>query len=344
MRRSVVIGAAAFLLGISVLGAWVQYWWQAPLDLSSEGVRVNVAAGETLGEISMRLAEEGVLRQPLMLNLIARASGADQRIRRGEFQLDAGGSPRDLLALLQSDATVRYQVTLPEGITLAQALQLLHEAEALEAELSDAQDPRLLALVLPASNPEGYFLPETYQYQRGDSDFDVLAQAHRMMRDLLADRWSKRSLELPYQQPYDALIMASIIERETGAVSERREIAGVFRRRLERGMRLQTDPTVIYGLGPRFDGNLTRAHLRDEENPYNTYRQQGLPPGPICLPGRAAVEAALDPAAGDALYFVAKGNGNHAFSATLEQHEQAVREYQLQRRSDYRSSPGREDK
>ena len=159
------------------------------------------------------------------------------------------------------------------------------------------------------------------------------------MQEVLAQEWSQRDPGLPYESPYEALIMASIIERETGLPEEREQISGVFFRRLQKRMRLQTDPTVIYGLGAEFDGNLRRAHLQDDSNPYNTYRHRGLPPSPIALPGRAAIRAALHPAPGDSLYFVARGDGGHVFSTTLEAHERAVRKYQLQRRADYRSSP-----
>ena len=197
----------------------------------------------------------------------------------------------------------------------------------------------MLALIAPYSDGEGLFLPDTYQYQRGDSDLDVLTQAYRLMQSHLTDLWETRRRDLLLASPYEALILASIVERETGVARERARIAGVFLRRLQRGMRLQTDPSVIYGLGAEFDGNLTRRQLRDSANPYNTYRHDGLPPTPIALPGRAALRAVFEPADGSALYFVARGDGSHAFSDTLAAHQKAVREFQLQRRADYRSSP-----
>lgn len=339
MRRLIFSLAGLVVLIGAVTMASARHWWESPLPMAGDSFRIDVVPGETFSALSARLHAQGIVQRPVLLKLAARYTGADSRIRSGEFDLRAGSSPRDLLALLQSDETVRYQVTLPEGITLARALQLLHEAEGLRAELESADDPRLQALVVPATSTEGYFLPETYQYQRGDTDLDVLQQAHRMMREQLDALWPRRPIGLPLKSPYEALILASIVERETGVAAERGEIAGVFRRRLERGMRLQTDPTVIYGLGASFDGNLTRAHLRDELNPYNTYRHHGLPPGPICLPGAAALRAALEPTPGNTLYFVARGDGTHVFSATLEAHEEAVRAYQLTRRSDYRSAP-----
>lgn len=337
-RILLLIFGAAVLLGSA--GAYLALrWWQAPLALPEAGLRIRLDAGESLGHLSSRLARAGVLRRPRLLNIAARIGGVDQQLRRGEYQLPAGSSPADLLALLRSGEVVRYRVTLPEGITLAQALQRLQSAPALRLHLVGPGDRRLLALVAPHADPEGLFLPETYQYRRGDSDLDVLAQAHGLMRTLLAELWASRRPDLPYDSPYEALVLASIVERETGVAAERARIAGVFLRRLQRGMRLQTDPAVIYGLGAAFDGNLTRAHLRDPGNRYNTYRHRGLPPTPIALPGRAALRAAFDPAPGEALYFVARGDGSHHFSRTLEEHQRAVREYQLKRRDGYRSAP-----
>ena len=243
------------------------------------------------------------------------------------------------MELLASGRVIQYQVTLPEGITVAQALAILRRESDLEVDLSGADDPRLLALAEPFGHLEGLFFPDTYHYARGASDWQILQRAHDAMLDILEVEWQQRADGLPYETAYQALIMASIIERETGLPEEREQIAGVFVRRLQQGMRLQTDPTVIYGVGDEFDGNLRRAHLQDEGNAYNTYRHGGLPPSPIALPGRAAIRAALHPAQGSALFFVARGDGGHVFSDTLAEHEAAVRRYQLQRRQDYRSSP-----
>jgi UPF0755 protein len=329
----VLLGAGALLLA---------RWWQSPMPLGDEPVILTMAPGETLGAVSRRLAEAGQLHHPRLLNLLARLQGADARLRSGEYALEPGTTPQGLLRQLQSGDTVRYTVTLPEGITLRRALAIMRDAPALVSVLSGPRDPALLELVAPASDTEGYFLPETYQYERGDTDLTILAQANALMRETLAALWRERDPALPLESPHQALILASIVERETGVPTERPAIAGVFLRRLQRGMRLQTDPTVIYGLGEGFDGNLTRRHLRDEENPYNTYRHHGLPPGPIALPGRAALRAVFAPAEGSALYFVARGDGSHAFSDTLAAHEAAVAEYQLRRRDDYRSTPIRE--
>ena len=193
-------------------------------------------------------------------------------------------------------------------------------------------------LELDVSSLEGWFYPDTYIFPRGTTDIEILKQAYSRMNEVLDEEWSDKDKDLPFDTRYEALILASLIEKETGVAHERSEIAGVFVRRLQKGMRLQTDPTVIYGLGSEFDGNLTRAHLL-EETPYNTYRINGLPPTPIAAPGRDAIRAAVNPAEGNALYFVGRGDGAHQFSATLEEHNAAVRKYQIEQRApDYRSS------
>jgi UPF0755 protein len=221
----------------------------------------------------------------------------------------------------------------------------LGKAAHLKQELGDAPATDFLAALgvdAPAGRaPEGLFFPDTYVFSGATSDRDILRQAYRRMQSVLAEEWNSRAPNLPYRDAYEALIMASIVERETGVASERPTIAGVFVRRLQRDMPLQTDPTIIYGLGAGFDGNLRRRDLEDATNPFNTYTHRGLPPTPIALAGRAAIRAALQPASGDALYFVGKGDGSHQFSATLDEHEKAVRRYQIeQRRQDYRSRPG----
>ncbi|MFK8042886.1 endolytic transglycosylase MltG [Congregibacter sp.] len=339
MLRYVGIGAGAILLSVFIALRWVVGWWESPLNVPEDGMLVYVERGDSLSRLSRRLSDAGVLKQERLFNWSGRFLGADSRILLGEYRLEAGTTPKGLLALLQSGDTVRYLVTLPEGITLKDALELIRNSDGITSVLEQTDDPQLRALVSPKTVAEGYFLPETYQYERGDSDLAVLTEAHRMMEETLAEVWNQRQSDLPYADPYEALIMASIIEKETGLAAERPTIGGVFVRRLRLGMRLQTDPTVIYGLGSTFQGNLQRKHLSDESNAYNSYRHHGLPPGPIALPGRAALMAAVDPQEGDALYFVARGDGSHKFSATLEEHQAAVREFQLSRRANYRSAP-----
>ncbi|MCP1366647.1 endolytic transglycosylase MltG, partial [Halomonas sp. BBD48] len=252
-------------------------------------------------------------------------------LRAGEFMIEPDMSGRELLALLSSDRVVTYAVTVPEGWTFDDMRDALAAAPKL-AQLTDGMsDEEVMAeLGYPDQHPEGRFFPDTYSYHKGISDLDILRQAYERMQAELTQAWEARDEGLPLETPYEALIMASLIERETGVDGERRQIAGVFVRRLEQGMRLQTDPTVIYGMGDDYDGNITRADLR-RPTPYNTYVIDALPPTPIALPGRAALEAAVDPAEGDTLYFVAKGDGSHHFSRTLNEHNAAVRRYILNR-------------
>lgn len=327
------------VLAVALVAAVAVQRWRTPLPLPESGTVLLVQPGDSLRSVANRLRDEGVLPHPELLVAWARYRGLDARIRRGEYRLAPGLNTGSLLELLVSGQVIQYQVTLPEGIVLGRAVDILKAEPVLENTLAGVDDPRLLQLVAPWEAAEGLFLPESYRYERGTSDLDILRRAHRAMLEALEAEWEQRAPDLPYATPYEALIMASIIERETGVPEEREEIAGVFVRRLTLGMRLQTDPTIIYGLGDAFDGNLRRQHLRDVDNLYNTYRHDGLPPTPIALPGRAAIHAALQPAAGDALYFVARGDGTHEFNATLEGHERAVRKYQLKRRDDYRSTP-----
>jgi UPF0755 protein len=337
--KKLVILCCVLLMALTVTAMSLWQWWHNPFATQRSAV-VMVGEGSSLASVADELVRRDVLRRPQLWRGIARLQGLDGQIKRGEYEFTALMSPADLLAMLVAGTVRHYSVTLPEGITLAMALAILQQQPEVKALLDGVSDPRLKGLLEPGQAAEGLFFPDTYSYIRGDSDLDILKRAHRRMQEVLTQSWSMRSTdELPYSGPYEALIMASVVERETGVAEERRRIAGVFVRRLQKRMRLQTDPTVIYGLGPEFDGNLRRRHLEDKSNPYNTYKHRQLPPTPIALPGREAIDAALHPLAGSELYFVARGDGSHQFSDTLEQHLQAVRQYQLQRRKNYRSSP-----
>lgn len=339
MLRALLLAGCLLVLA-ALTACWVawQQWLQA-LDIPEQGYTLIVEPGQSLADIAARLQQDGVYAQPRLVRLYGRWSGLDQSVKQGEYRIPAGTTPEQLLVLLSKGQVVTYQVTLPEGITLARAMAILAEQPVLLRELSGPDDERLLAMTDDYPSPEGWFFPDSYQYERGASDWEILQRAHLAMQRALDEEWRKRAEGLPYETPYEALIMASIVERETGLPEERAEIAGVFVRRLQRRMRLQTDPTIIYGLGSDFDGNLRRSHLKDDSNIYNTYRHRGLPPTPIALPGRAAIHAALHPQPGESLFFVARGDGGHHFSVTLAEHEQAVRKYQLNRREDYRSTP-----
>lgn len=341
--RRWLVGLA--LLGVLAFGAALYGWQQSllqPLNLPPGGGMVyDLREGGNLGSVVDELSRQGVLDSPLALKLYARLSDRGSHIHAGEYRLEPGLTPLGLLDLLESGAVIEYRFTIVEGWTVREMLTALRGARALRHTLDEVTGEDLLSeLGVDDARPaEGLLFPDTYRYRRGASDRQLLLRAYRRMQTLLQQEWPRRDSGLPYETPYEALIMASIIERETGVPAERGTIAGVFVRRLQRGMRLQTDPTVIYGLGEDYDGNLRRVHLRDADNRYNTYRHSGLPPTPIALPGLASIRAALHPEPGDALYFVARGDGSHVFSATLEDHRAAVRRYQLQRRSGYRSTP-----
>ena len=322
-----------------VFVAWQQHSaLEQPLNLTEE-LMLEVPAGTTPGGVLNRLQADGVLHDAFWLRLYWRFNLKGQPLHSGEYRLTPELSVRDLLGLWRRGEVVQYSLTLVEGWSFRQVRTALERQSKLELTLRELSDAQLMArLGYPDVNPEGRFFPDTYRFVRGMSDLDLLKQAYTRLEQVLADEWQGRADGLPYKSPYDALIMASIIEKETGVPEERGEIAGVFVRRLRIGMRLQTDPTVIYGLGERYNGKLTRAHLR-EPTAYNTYVIDGMPPTPIAMVGREAINAALHPVAGKSLYFVARGDGSHVFSDSLEAHNRAVREYQLTRREDYRSSP-----
>jgi len=291
----------------------------------------EIQRGDSLRGVARRLAAEGWLDRPQYLVWLGRESGLAGRIQPGEYRIEPDTRPRVLLERFARGAVIQYPVTIVEGWTVPQLRAYLRELDFLQHTLEGVPDVDLLqTLGLPPGHPEGRFLPDTYHFPRGTPDRAVLRRAYRAMAEYLAQAWEGRDPDLPLETPYEALILASIVEKETGLASERPQIAGVFIRRLKRGMRLQTDPTVIYGMGADFDGNIRRRDLR-RDTPYNTYTRKGLPPTPIALPGRAAIDAVLHPAPGDALYFVARGDGSHQFSATLAEHNRAVRKYQLRR-------------
>lgn len=336
-----LFGLAAVALIAASVALYLAYGWlYSPLSVGEDGYVYTVEKGGSLSQLSRDLQRDGILEHPRLLSLYARLSSQDA-IKAGEYRLTPGETPASLIAKLERGEVITYRATLVEGWTFRDALLYLQARPKIKVVLddSDTLETFLAGLELPNNHPEGWFFPDTYQYVAGNSDRDVLLQAHARMRDVLATEWANRAGALPYENSYEALIMASIVERETGAPSERGQIAGVFVRRLEKNMRLQTDPTVIYGLADNYDGNIRRQDLA-QETPYNTYRINGLPPTPIALPGQEAVRAALHPEEGESLYFVAKGDGRHQFSATLEEHNRAVQEFQIRRRNkDYRSAP-----
>ena len=300
---------------------------------------LDVPAGATPTGTFNRLEADGVLGGAFWLRLYWRFNLDGQPLHSGEYRMTPGMTAQGLIGLWQRGEVVQYSLTLVEGWNFRQVRQALAKHEKIVQNLAGLSDSEVMdKLGHPGVFPEGRFFPDTYRFVRGMTDVEFLKKAYNRLDDVLAQEWSKRAADAPYTDPYQALIMASLVEKETGVPEERGQIAGVFVRRMKIGMLLQTDPTVIYGLGERYNGKLTRAHLK-EANPYNTYMVAGLPPTPIAMVGREAIHAALNPVPGSSLYFVARGDGSHIFSDDLDAHNAAVREFQLKRRADYRSSP-----
>lgn len=326
-----VIGFLVLSGSLFFAWAWMQYddFRSTPLAIPQGGVIFGVPKGATLATVARDLEAAGLIREGRYLQWYGRYTGQANRIRAGEYQLSGALVPDTLLALLVSGKSVSYSLTLLEGWNIRQVRTAVAANHVLVQTLEGVDDAELMArLGLPGEHPEGRFFPDTYLFTRGMTDLEFLQRAQLKMDEELAATWARRAESVPLASPYEALILASIIERETGQADERPQIGGVFARRLQKGMKLQTDPTVIYGMGERFKGNIRRKDLL-EDTPYNTYVHTGLPPTPICMPGRDALLAAVDPAPGNTLYFVARGDGTHVFSATLAEHNAAVRKYQL---------------
>jgi UPF0755 protein len=295
---------------------------QQPMAVSAEGRVLMVDAGMSGRAVIQRLQELGITRWNWQWRILMRQQPAALKV--GEYALEHGLTPPQLLRQLQSGEVIHYRFTIVEGWTLAQLLSALQADEMLGKPLESVAELMSVAReIAGAENPEGWFLPETYQFVRGYTAADLLKRAYQDMQAVLSRAWESRADGLPLQSPYELLILASIIERETAVDSERDEISGVFVRRLQSGMRLQTDPTVIYGLGEAYDGNIRKVDLQTD-TAYNTYTRHGLPPTPIALPGVASLQAAARPKEGTSLYFVANGQGGHTFSDTLEDHQEAV--------------------
>ncbi len=327
VRASIITALAMLLIG-GVGFAYVNHWATTPLALR-EPVVVELAPGMSFAAFAGELRAHGVIERDWLFTTYARLEGRTNRIQAGEYRVGVSATPASLLADLVAGAVATYEIRIVEGATIMQVLRQLAATPKLIDDLEPVSVEKLLPrLQLGRGNAEGRFFPDTYSHKKGTHISEILVRAHERMADVLEREWESRAPGLPYATADDALIMASIIEKETGRDDERGRISRVFVSRLQRAMRLQTDPAVIYGLGDAFDGNLTRDHL-NADTPYNTYKQVGLPPTPIALPGLASIEAAMHPDDGDFLYFVARGDGSSEFSATLDQHLAAVRRYQL---------------
>lgn len=334
LRLLAVVAVLVVVAG--VVGAWqLSRFLHSPVNVPVAGVNFEIVPGSSFAEVSRLLAEREIISSPRLFRGYARWTGKAGSVQAGEYRIADGTTPAELLDQFTSGAVRLYSLAIIEGWNQWDLLRALREHPQVDAVMTEEDWAPLLAeLGAETMHPEGLFLPETYHFPRGTSDRELLKQAYRLMQKTLAEEWQERDPESALATPYEALILASIVEKETARADERARIAGVFARRLEKRMRLQTDPTVIYGIGPAFNGNLTRRDLQTD-TPYNTYTRGGLPPTPIAMPGRDAIHAALHPAAGTELYFVATGlgDGSHRFSATKEEHDAAVAEYLRRLRS-----------
>ncbi len=339
----------AFLLLLIValiVGGWLWQRYQGFADKSLAGIEAGdslvVERGDSLASVLRKLDAEGIATgERLQWQVLARGLGAAGKLQVGEYALDSDTSPRSLLEAMRDGKVVRRNFTIVEGWNIRELRAALAKVDTLEHDSAQLDDAALMkALGHAGQHPEGRFLPETYAWARGDSDLDILKRAYAAMDKALDEAWAARAGGLPLKTKDEALTLASIVEKETGVADERPQIAGLFARRLKIGMRLQTDPTVIYGMGAAYAGNIRRSDLTTD-TPYNTYTRAGLPPTPIAMPGVAALKAATHPADGDALYFVAVGDGSgrHVFSKSLGEHNTAVRDYVQRYRAQQQATP-----
>lgn len=320
-----------FIIGTIILCGWLGYYAISPLKLQPSSQEINIRSGSGLKSIANQLVAQGVLKEPWRFILLAKLLQKEQYLQAGSYTLNKNISPYQLLLSLNHGKTTQGSITFIEGRTFEQMRQKLAINDAVKQSIAGLSESEILKLIgSPYSVAEGLFFPDTFYFDRNTTDIELLKISYKAMQSKLERAWQGRQPGLPYKTSYEALIMASIIEKETGKASERPMIAGVFLNRLKIGMRLQTDPTVIYGMGIRFDGNIRKKDL-SIDTPYNTYTRSGLPPTPIAMPGLAAIEAALHPANTKALYFVGKGDGSHVFSNSLDEHNRAVTKYQLKK-------------
>ncbi len=333
MKRIWSVGLAAAALGVLiVVGLWADYrlGMDSPLK-NRETVYFDIAKGKSLKAIAEDLHANGLLDRPLWFRWMAWAEGASKRVKFGEYEIPPQTTPRQLLGLFTAGKVRRYSVTFVEGWTFKQMVECMNRQSGLNHQTSGKSPAEIMAMInAPGEEAEGRFYPDTYFFSKGTDDVELLQKAYRKMQTVLADEWLAKAKDSPAHNPYEALILASIIERETAQAEERNKIAGVFSRRLAKGMLLQTDPSVIYGMGETYTGNIRKEDLL-RDTPYNTYLHAGLPPTPISMPGMASIRAALHPDPGGSLYFVARGDGGHVFSNTLEEHHKAVAQLQKNR-------------
>ncbi len=319
-----------FLL-IIVIGLFA-YYAKSPIPLERKPFEFSLKQGSSLKSAAHQIQQAGGMNNEWLFVLLARGLGKAAQIKPGNYQLEHEVTPLQLLKIISKGQVEQSSLTIIEGSTFKELRTLLNAESTLRHDSLALSDIEMLQRIGATEKlPEGLFFPDTYNYDKGSSDLAVLKRAYQLMQRQLQENWKKRDANLPFDTPYEALVLASIVEKETGQPSDRPMIASVFINRLQKHMRLQTDPTVIYGLGDKFDGNLRKRDLT-RDTPYNTYTRDGLPPTPICLPGLAALQVALHPASSRALYFVARGDGTSQFSNSLVEHNNAVNRFQLKQK------------
>jgi len=329
IKRLIVWSILATILMVAILVFQLLRFQHGNIALPQQPTIFLIKSGSNIKSIAQDLSMQKIIDDPWLFILLAKVKGVETRVRAGEYQIEAVITPEELLEKFIQGSSIQYSFTVIEGWSFHQMLAAIADDPVIEYTLEDKTDEEIMDLLgYPDQHPEGLFFPDTYRFPKGTSDVDFLRRAYQVMKKHLTREWNQRESGLPLQSSYDALILASIIEKETGAGFERPLISGVFIQRLKKKMRLQTDPTIIYGLGEDFDGDIRFRDLK-KDTPYNTYLHAGLTPTPIALPGLEAIRAALHPAKTEALYFVSKGDGTHHFSATLEEHNAAVKRYQL---------------
>lgn len=317
----------AISVAITLLSIYFKNYINSPNSDITDKVQLTIPLGTSFKQVSQLLVDEGLIKERLSWDVYGRLSGATNAIKAGEYSISKNVTPLELLHKLIQGDTIQFTLTVIEGWTFKQLWDAVSQHDKIEHTVS-TQLELLEKLEFGNRHPEGWFYPDTYHFPAGSTDIEFFQRAYKTMQTVLDEEWSKRHADIPLQSPEEALTLASIIEKETGVEDEREMVAAVFVTRLKRGMRLQTDPTVIYGMGEAFDGNIRRKDLK-ADTPYNTYLHKGLPPTPIALPSRASIAAAISPADSEALYFVAKGDGTHYFSKSYEEHREAVIKYQL---------------
>ncbi len=342
VKQFIYFGIVLAVVGSIFLGYQFNRFQHQPIGLTDTPIKFTIPSGNTIRQVAQKLADAGYIDDPVMFIALARLQGENTLIKAGEYLIKPGHTPNDLIELFTSGEAVLYSFTIIEGWNFRQLAQAIQADPVLVATIDPDEPPEatMARISGTSTHPEGWFMPDTYHFPRGTTDIAFLRRAYQTMQTKLEQAWQQREQGLPLKSPYEALILASIIEKETGVAFERPLIAGAFIQRLRKGMKLQTDPTIIYGLGENFDGNIRYADLR-KDTPYNTYLHKGLTPTPIAMPGIEAIHAALHPAKTEALYFVSKGDGTHHFSNTLEEHNAAVSKYQLKGRKPQRTAePG----